>query len=671
MKFFFALICILIGLNIGRVNIIISSIIAILFTIFMFYKYPKKTTIIYPLIILLSFIIQNIPIIYNQSDYLYKGIVVESKNNYFIFCSGLEKFYVYQKNNSYEVGDILVINSKPFIIEMTNYESRFDFKNYLFNKGITRSLYSNNTDIIFSSIFKFNAYKRKFLDNFDLETSFLIDSLLFANINYDSETLALAKSLNMISLMSVSGIYLSLLIRCFNKIFSRINSDKIKDILPYIVLLPYGAFTITKIGIQRVFISGFIKYINKYLLKNKFDYLTLTSFIGILFIVFDYHNAYQSGFLISFGLIYMLYFARMMLKRFSNKKRKIMTFIIIQIFLFPIICFDDGSFYLLNPLLNNILLPFNQLTFLASYLSFLTTVPFKNVLWFLCKANYKALELISLLHINIVMSDIFSHFFKASLYITSFSILYFLEVKRIKTSFLTSVPLITIFILSLMPVYHLTNAIYFVNVGQGDCIVVRNNDKAIMIDTGGNVSFDIASESLIPFLRKKQIYKLDALIVSHNDKDHSGGVSSLLANYQVNKLLTNRDDFPYKVGDIYLENINNYNYSDENDKSLVFNLSFMNKKWLLMGDASKNVENYLLQNNIDIKCDVIKIGHHGSKTSTGESFIQKCSPKEAIISVGEKNSYNHPNYEVIKILEKYKINIRRTDKEGTISYVSI
>ena len=108
--------------------------------------------------------------------------------------------------------------------------------------------------------------------------------------------------------------------------------------------------------------------------------------------------------------------------------------------------------------------------------------------------------------------------------------------------------------------------------------------------------------------------------------------------------------------------------TEDNEFSLVFNLSFLNKKFLLMGDASINVEKYLIENNFDIDCDILKVGHHGSKTSSSEEFIKKISPKEAIISCGYKNKYHHPNDEVVDILKKYNVKIHRTDYEGTISY---
>lgn len=106
---------------------------------------------------------------------------------------------------------------------------------------------------------------------------------------------------------------------------------------------------------------------------------------------------------------------------------------------------------------------------------------------------------------------------------------------------------------------------------------------------------------------------------------------------------------------------------DDNEQSLVIYMEFINKKWLFMGDAPVAVENHIIQNNPFLQCDVIKIGHHGSSTSTGRGFIEQIRPSQAIISVG-KNSYGHPHQSVLNILMEYEIKIRRTDKEGTIYF---
>ena len=115
-----------------------------------------------------------------------------------------------------------------------------------------------------------------------------------------------------------------------------------------------------------------------------------------------------------------------------------------------------------------------------------------------------------------------------------------------------------------------------------------------------------------------------------------------------------------------IENLNqNPNYSNDNDNSMVLKFEIKNTSFLIMGDASKTVENTLLSKHIDIKSDIIKIGHHGSNTSTSFDFLYKVDPKLAVISFGENNIYKHPSSEVIKLLNNLNIDIVRTDIDFT------
>ena len=210
-------------------------------------------------------------------------------------------------------------------------------------------------------------------------------------------------------------------------------------------------------------------------------------------------------------------------------------------------------------------------------------------------------------------------------------------------------------------------SVNFINVGQGDSILIRDRNTNVLIDTGGLKYKDLATSSLINYFKKKEVYKLDAVIITHNDFDHNGALNSLITYFPVKQVLTSYDEFPYKIGNLLFENFNIYNFSDSNDRSLVLMLNFYGNKFLFMGDASKDVEEVIMK-DFNVDADYIKLGHHGSKTSTGEEFIRAVSPKEAIISCGLNNYYGHPNKEVLDILEKEDIKIRRTDLEGTISY---
>jgi len=336
----------------------------------------------------------------------------------------------------------------------------------------------------------------------------------------------------------------------------------------------------------------------------------------------------------------------------------------------PYSAFSNGEFHLFSLIFQVLLLPLNEF-----YISILLVDFYINIkmgfIPILSNVIVKVYDFLSKIDVTIPIGEL-PLLISIIYYLLFFYALLLIESKRFMHLKFAYYPALFIFLVSLIPIKtNVTNAVYFINVGQGDSIIIKNRNNVVMVDTGGNVDFDIAKECLIPFMHKNQINHIDYLLTTHNDKDHSGGVESLIQNFEVKQYLNNREVDTIKVGDIFIENINHYNAQDENDTSLVFNLDFMNKKWLFMGDASIDVEKYLIKQGYDIDCDILKVGHHGSKTSSCDEFIKKASPDEAILSVGEKNSYHHPNKEVIDTLNKYNVKIRRTDIEGTISYISL
>ena len=236
------------------------------------------------------------------------------------------------------------------------------------------------------------------------------------------------------------------------------------------------------------------------------------------------------------------------------------------------------------------------------------------------------------------------------------------------------------------------------DVGQGDSIIIHSNNKTVLIDTGGikNYSnkkwelqknnYSIVNSVTIPYLKKLGISKLDYLILTHGDYDHIGEAINLINNYKINKILINageinylerkiinnfnnievaKKDYYFGLGDAEFLQLNG-DLDEENDNSLVLFCYINNKTILLTGDASIKSEEYIMKNyNLD-KIDILKVGHHGSRTSTSEKFIKKIEPNLALISVGKNNLFNHPHYETISLLKKYNINYLLTSKEGTI-----
>ena len=657
----------LLGLNIFHLGFPVFIVLSSILILFLIIRLKNKTPFfIIPYILGILISVGKIYIPFPSNSFT--GIVTSYGENYIIVSSFLKNYYVKDENNTYEFGDVVKVSGVINELHFQTYESKFNFQEYLFSKGVKYGIETKaDIKVLIKNIIHTRSLKTVYLSRHEKNVSMLIDALVFSHLDYESEIISNANALNIIFMFSLSGVYFSLLLKGSKAALKFIVKKKIiADILAPILFLPLIILIFPKIGIVRVIYVYILRLINEYALKKKFSSLNIVSFAMLSLLFVNYTYAYQSGFIIGFALSLLIIFLQDYFKTFNKKLFPLLLRMAIFIFMLPISSYLNGSFHPFSIFYQLIFLPINLSFIILNLIGlYIAPLPFLNIYVFIYD---KVLSFLGKIDISLSMGDL-GVIFIILFYVFLVYLIYLLENKRKRGAILISSGLLTMFFISFIPIKNVfTNAIYFINVGQGDSTLIQNKNHAVLIDTGGNFSFDMASDVLIPFFKKKQIYKLDALITTHNDFDHNGAADSLLHNFKVDKYLTRRNEFPYQVGDIYLENLNNMAATEDNEFSLVFNLSFLNKKFLLMGDASINVEKYLIENNLDIDCDILKVGHHGSKTSSSEEFIKKVSPKEAIISCGYKNKYHHPNDEVVDILKKYNVKIHRTDYEGTISY---
>ena len=232
--------------------------------------------------------------------------------------------------------------------------------------------------------------------------------------------------------------------------------------------------------------------------------------------------------------------------------------------------------------------------------------------------------------------------------------------------------------------------IHYIDVGQGDSILIQCGEHNMLIDAGTNSS----EEDLISYLDSLNIQKFDYLVGTHTHEDHIGGMDKIVKKYDFDSILFPKTTSNTKTFENFVTEVKNKNkkltapdttktyilgdatfeilsplkdeYEDQNNYSIVIKLKYKDTSFLFTGDAEKLVEEDILDTNKDISADVIKIGHHGSSTSTSEEFLKKVNPKYAVISLGKDNSYGHPHKETIELLENYNIKTYRTDELGTI-----
>lgn len=213
--------------------------------------------------------------------------------------------------------------------------------------------------------------------------------------------------------------------------------------------------------------------------------------------------------------------------------------------------------------------------------------------------------------------------------------------------------------------------VYTLNIGQGDCsIIVEPFYKSVvMIDCGQSLYRDNVERIIFPFLENKNIHTIDTLILTHDDFDHSGGYDHLKEKVKIKQVIKNSKDKVNVEYPFYLL-LQERMAKDENDSSIISYFTYDHLNYLFMGDASKEIEKQLMD-TYDLKADVIKIGHHGSNTSSDAAFLDSLDCKIALISAGYKNKYDHPSTETLKTLDHLHIHTFCTSTDGSIAIYSL
>lgn len=213
--------------------------------------------------------------------------------------------------------------------------------------------------------------------------------------------------------------------------------------------------------------------------------------------------------------------------------------------------------------------------------------------------------------------------------------------------------------------------VYTLNIGQGDCSVIVEPfyKSVVMIDCGQSLYRDNVERIISPFLENKNIHTIDTLILTHADFDHSGGYDHLKEKVKIKQVIKNSKDkvnveYPFYL--LLQERIS----KDENDSSIISYFTYDHLNYLFMGDASKEIEKQLMD-TYDLKADVIKVGHHGSNTSSDAAFLDSLDCRIALISAGYKNKYDHPSTETLKTLDHLHIHTFCTSTNGSIAIYSL
>ena len=584
----------------------------------------------------------------------------------------------FEKN--YKLGDKIKVLGEIYLPKENTTKNLFNYRKYLSTKNIYHLLKINQYKKVSNNKNIFYFIKQTILDHFKNDP--YLNILLIGDNSYIKKEISKSYQNNGLShLFSVSGMHVSLIASILSKLLSKLNENK-KTLIISIFLLLY----LQIVGLQAAVIRGVLFYIliqiNKVFnlnikLINLFILtLSITLLINPKFI---YDLGFQYSFSISFILIYL---SDILNGKYSLLKVSLISFIVsipISLYNFHELNFTSIIFNLFFvPFIVKIIFP---LTTIVSIFTFL--IPLYNILTNLMEKFSLLCTKVSILKFTFMHLQIYFYI----IYIIII-ILIIINLKK-KKYYPIYLLILILFIHYLIPSFQNKKYLYMLDIGQGDSIILHINKETILIDTGGNTTSTtstIVENTTIPTLKSLGIKKIKYLILSHGDYDHMGESINLVENFKIENVIFNTGKFNYLEQELikklnkkkipYYQNIeeislkettlyflNTKLYDNENDNSRLIYTKINNINILLTGDAGVDVEEELM-NKYNLSIDILKVGHHGSKTSSSKEFINYINPKISLISVGEDNKFNHPNEEVLNNLKNTII--YRTDKNGSV-----
>ena len=632
--------------------------------------------------------------VYNITDTEFIGTVYKIKataDKITIHVKAKEKLVVnyYQELlEEIKLGDKLQINGNLLIPSKNTIPNQFNYKEYLYYNGINYivvadsiSKIENNTKIIYYLKEKANqrilsiSYANEYIKTFILGDTTSLDETVINSFRQNGIS----------HLFSISGMHISLFAAIILSFLKRISYSNFYN---YSVVIVFLSFYAILIGSSPSVIRSLIMYIlfslNKvFNLKiKKIDLMCLVLIIVLIINPYYLYNiSFQYSYIISFSLVLYSY-------KISKIKNKIMkslyTSFISFLVSFPICIYNFYQVNVFSIILNIFLIPYVSIIIFPLSLICFIIPKISIVLHFFINILESISLFISKYSIGITC------FSKPSIYLI---IIYYILIILFLYNYKNIYLFILLFFHKTYIYFDPTIKVSYLDVGQGDSIFIKypHNKSNILIDTGGllNSSYSVISNKTIPYLKSIGIYKINYLILSHGDYDHMGEAINLINSFKVDKVIFNcgthnnlekklinvldKKKIKYYscIKELSIDNNKLYflqtgEYDNENDNSNVIYTEFNNYKFLFMGDAGIDKEKDILDKYSIYNIDVLKIGHHGSKTSSSKEFINEINPKNSIISVGKNNRYGHPNKEVVNTLENSKI--YRTDQDGSIMF---
>lgn len=647
----------------------------------------------------------------------YAKVISEAEEKNYVYSYQAEidnkKFILYIPKDveKLEYGSIIKINAQYTEATRDRNYGGFNYKTYLRTKKIYGIFNVEDAEIVKNGsdniIIKLRKYiKSKLREKLKKENSELAISLIVGDrLHISSEVEDNFKKANLMHMLAISGAHFSYVILIATFISNRLQHKRLGQLIQIIAIIFFMNLTGNTASVVRAGIMS-ILLIGSSICKRQNDSLNNIAISAIIQIINNPYIIFDSGFMLSYsGVLGIILFYKRISEHIHFKS--IALTISANIFIIPIMIYNfhtiSGSFIISNICASWLL----GIIIILEFISL--CIPIK-LLYMILDLLIMMLRKIAEICANIPFAQMYvpryAIFFVIVIYILIFCRK--LKCKKYVYSFLT-IGVSILLIVNFTDVYQDRMRINFIDVGQGDSCLIRYKGTNIMIDSGGSLSknkdgksYDIGENVLNNYLLNRGITRLDYIMASHFDEDHSQGFIFLLKNMKVKNVIISEQ---YKTSSIYeqfkqickKQNIqiiyvksgdeirikdlafkilhpkskeNQISENPLNNNAIVCMVRYKNRRILFTGDIEKVAENEMVKEYTNgLKADILKVGHHGSKTSTTKEFLDLINPSVALIGVGQNNKFGHPNEDVIKRLEEKNIQIYRTDEMGEISVI--
>ncbi|MGE6751985.1 DNA internalization-related competence protein ComEC/Rec2 [Rossellomorea sp. NPDC071047] len=593
----------------------------------------------------------------------------------------------------------------------------FHYKNYLAHRGVYWILEVQ----AFGGCVNQNKWKhalihlrfdglKKIEREFPSSTVGVTQALLFGETGMITEdTMKAFRELGVVHLLAISGLHVGLIFAVLYYCLLRIGVTKESVTwIGIVFLLCYIVLTGASPSVMRASSMLIVILISRKV-ASKLRTIDSLSVVFVMLVLYDPYTVFNVGFQLSFMVSFSLVVSSAVILNTSSSIAQLMRVTLVaQLSSLPIVIYHFYEFSLMGFLTNLLYVPlFSVIVLPLTIIVYILSVEWMILLH---KHLMDGIQWVSTFIASFPLSTIVTGKPSFLLLIGYLIAIYLAFVWFEKRKYMLS-GLFLLFYAAfhlLLNTYHPHGEIVFMDVGQGDATLIKlpYNRGTYLIDTGGEVQFpkeeweerknrfSVGEDIVVPVLKSKGITSVDALILTHGDLDHIGGSEAVLEEMKVKEILMSPNSeekgemrkimkiarqkripvkeahYPYRwAGDndgLHIVSPQDEEYEGNND-SIVLYGEIGSLKWLFTGDLEEQGEKELIR-NFDLPIDVLKVGHHGSNTSTTEEFLVETNPSVAVISAGETNRFGHPHPEVMERLKRRGITIYSTGENGAITY---